>query len=301
MTAGFDFNKGMSKIYDGHTKYAYGLTGYVRLAIYPPVYVADVFVRPSVAGKMLTYDVWVTNATKLPKTIVLKGALSSWNNRDWKYPAVPDREMQIPAGETAKVTMEVAWGLGPESYWWPKFRSGRITGRCLHCLNLSLLEEKQIVHQHAERFGFVEYKEGPYYYTVNGVRFTSFGDSNSYGQIGEYDCWSETACFQPPPAGSKAARRSGNATSGSASTTCGSPRACRPAYMLETADEAGYMLVPEGGSWGNRTCNSRRRTFPSSCRRPSAPAATIPALPATRSPMNRCRPISPAPTIPGVG
>ena len=32
-------------------------------------------------------------------------------------------------------------------------------------------------------------------------------------------------------------------------------------YMLETADEAGYMLIPEGGSWGNNTCKFDKSNF----------------------------------------
>jgi hypothetical protein len=32
-------------------------------------------------------------------------------------------------------------------------------------------------------------------------------------------------------------------------------------YMLETADEAGYMLVPEGGSWGNGTSAFQADSF----------------------------------------
>jgi len=68
----------------------------------------------------------------------------------------------------------------------------------LHWLHLTVVEHGQPRHERRQRFGFVEHAEGPYYYTVNGVRYTSFSDSNSYGQVGEYDCWTETPCFQPP-------------------------------------------------------------------------------------------------------
>jgi acetyl esterase/lipase len=55
----FDFNQdipGVSKEYNGNTKFAYGLIGYVRLAILPAVYVADVFVQPSVSKQQLICD-----------------------------------------------------------------------------------------------------------------------------------------------------------------------------------------------------------------------------------------------------
>ena len=164
--------------------------------------------------------------------------------------------MQIPAAETAKVTMEVAWRLGPESYWWPNIPFRENYQAVLHWLNLSLLEgeEQSRASSVRERFGFVEYKEGPYYYTVNGVRFTSFGDSNSYGQIGEYDCWSETPCFQPPRAGVKGCPETWKRYQRIGFNDMRLSTSVPTRYMLESADEAGYMLVPEGGSWGNRTC-----------------------------------------------
>ena len=109
------------------------------------------------------------------------------------------------------------------------------------------------MHEHRERFGFVEYAEGPYYYTVNGVRFTSFGDSNSYGQVGEYDCWTETPCFQPPQGRSQGCPETWRRYQRIGFNSMRLSTSVPTAYMLETADEAGYMLVPEGGSWGNGT------------------------------------------------
>ena len=263
--AGFDFNKGMAtaanKNCDGHTKFAYGLTGYVRLAIYPPVYVSDVFVQPSVADKLLTYDVWVTNTTKTSKTVILKSALASWNKREWHYPTLPDREIQIPAGGTVKATIKAPWNLGTESYWWPNIPYRADYQAVLHNLNLALVEGSQTISQRAQRFGFVEYKEGPFYYTVNGVRFTSFSDSNSDGQVGEYDCWTETPCFQPPQTGSKGCAETWKRYQQIGFNDMRLSTSVPTPYMLETADEAGYMLVPEGGSWGNRTSIFQKENF----------------------------------------
>ena len=93
---GFDFNKGMSRIkwpFEGDTKFAYGLTGYVRLALYPAVYLKEVFVRPSVSEKSLAYDVWIANGSATEREVVLKGGLSSWDKRTWSYPALPDRSV----------------------------------------------------------------------------------------------------------------------------------------------------------------------------------------------------------------
>jgi len=100
---GFDYNKGMTFYTDpigsglqGTTKHAYGLIGHVRIALYPALYLAEVFVRPSVSGKSLAYDVWIANASSSEREVVLKGNLSSWNQRALSYPSLPDRAVRLP-------------------------------------------------------------------------------------------------------------------------------------------------------------------------------------------------------------
>jgi hypothetical protein len=251
--APFDFNAGVSKVWAGNTKFAYGLTGHVRLAVYPPIHVVDVFVRPSVSRKTLSADVWVANATRQPRTVTLSGALAAWGEGSWPYPAIPLQSIALAPGATVKVTVSVPWRLGGESYWWPNIPFREDYRAVLHWLTLTFSDGGKLLDRRRERFGFVEHAEGPYYYTVNGVRYTSFGDSNSYGQVGEYDCWTETPCFQPPhgdflgcPETWRRYQRMGF-NSMRLSTSVPTP------YMLQTADEAGYMLNPEGGSWGNGT------------------------------------------------
>ena len=264
VTAGFDFNKGMSRFsqYDGHTKYAYGLTGHVRLAIYPAVYISDVFVRTSVENRALAYDVWVTNGSQRSRTMSVNGALAPWRGKVPDYPDLPPRAITVKAGETRKVTVQgVGWNLGAASYWWPNIQFHEDYAATLHWLNLSLEEDGKVVHRRRQRFGFVEYREGPYYYTVNGVRFTSISDSNSYGQVGEYDCWSQTPCFLPPDGTYKGCPETWKRYQRIGFNSMRLSTSVPTRYMLETADEAGYMLIPEGGSWGNGTCTFDKESF----------------------------------------
>jgi len=246
---GFDYNKGMSgrKCYDGDTKYAYGLIGYVRLALYPPVHVEDVFVRPSVSSKALAYDVWIANGTARQQSVTLKGKLSAWAETGWDYPALPDRVVVLPPGRTVKVTIEgVSWPLGPESYWWPNIPFREPYSPTLHWLNLTLEEAGRPLHQLRQRFGFAEHQEGPFYYTINGVRYTSLADSNAYGQIGEFDCWSETAAFQPPHGEVKGCSETWRRYQRIGFNSMRLHQSVPTRYMLETADEAGFLLMPEG-------------------------------------------------------
>ncbi|MEI7899996.1 MAG: glycoside hydrolase family 2 TIM barrel-domain containing protein [bacterium] len=268
VTAGFDFNKGMDTVkeYDGHTKYAYGLTGHVRLAIYPAVHISDIFVHPSVSNNTLEIQAWISNSTVLEKRVELAGKLVPWQNGRWRYPSIPGVVVTIPAHETKKVTLgPVKWGLGPGSYWWPNipFREDYVA--TLHWLKLEIRERRilkdRVWHKMVQRFGFVEYAEGPYYYIVNGIRFTSFSDSNSYGQVGEYDCWTDTPCFQPPHDSVKGCPETWKRYQRIGFNTMRLSTSVPTSYMLKTADEAGYMLVPEGGSWGNGTCKFHKENF----------------------------------------
>ncbi len=264
VTAGFDCNRGMSRFkrYDGCTKYAYGLTGHVKLAVYPAVHISDVFVRTSVENQTLEYDVWVSNGSKRDRTVSIKGTLAPWRENVWGYPDLPTQTTTVNAGQTRKITVkDVGWNLGPESYWWPNIPFREDYEATFHWLKLSLLENGQPVHRHGQRFGFVEYKEGPYYYTVNGIRFTSFGDSNSYGQVGEYDCWSQTPCFLPPDGRFKGCPETWKRYQRIGFNSMRLSTSVPTRYMLETADEAGYMLIPEGGSWGNGTCTFNQERF----------------------------------------
>jgi len=156
---------------------------------------------------------------------------------------------------------DVGWNLGTGSYWWPNIPFREDYEAELHWLKLSLLEDGQLLHRRQQRFGFVEYGEGPYYYTVNGVRFTSFGDSNSYGQVGEYDCWSQTPCFLPPDGTFKGCPETWRRYQRIGFNSMRLSTSVPTRYMLDTADEAGYMLIPEGGSWGNGTCTFDRDGF----------------------------------------
>ncbi len=254
LPVGFDFpadSKQWCSWY-GNTKFAYGITGHVRLALYPPIHIAEVFVRPSVARDRIEARVSVRNATAEDKRVVVGASLAPWEGHPWNYPSLPSVEAVVPARSVKELTVgPVKWGLGPESYWWPNIPFREDYKATLHWLNLAVSVDGKVCHNYRQRFGFVEHAEGPYYYTVNGMRYTSFGDSNSYGQVGEYDCWTETPCFQPPHGAYKGCPETWRRYQQIGFNSMRLSTSVPTRYMLETADETGFMLNPEGGSWGN--------------------------------------------------
>ena len=235
----------------GDSKVGYGICRSIRLVVVPAVHVEEVFVRPSVAKRKFSADVWVRNETGAEKSVTVGGTFSSWNKGSWNYPPIPPVEVNIPAQSTVKVTLgPVAWNLGPESYWWPNipFREDYIAQ--LHFLNLQVKEGPNVLQDSAQRFGFVEHLEGSYYYTVNGVRVTGFSDATAEGQVSFYDAYSSPAWLPPTAPGTGAPeswRRYMRVGININRLHCSPPTE----YMMQAADEVGFMVIPEAPIWGN--------------------------------------------------
>jgi hypothetical protein len=179
----------------------FGIVGSIKLAVYPPVFIRDVFVQPSVDDDRLLVAVWVANRSDRPRSVSLRSSLRAWNaDRAWTYPALPEVAAEIPPGEVKKLAVgPVRWGLGRDSYWWPNipFREDYLA--VLHHLDLRLLEGGKPLNELTTRFGFCQHGEGPSYYTVNGVRYTGIADSPWYGcTTSWYDPYSSAPAFLPP-------------------------------------------------------------------------------------------------------
>jgi hypothetical protein len=175
-----------------------GIAKYIRMEFYPPIYIKNVFVKPSVTNKQLVYDVLIHNGTAATASLGLNGKLSSWNNDPWVYPLIATQTVTVAAGEDAKVTVSVPWNLGPTSYWWPNipFRENYLTR--LHNLSLSVTNNAAVADSLTQRFGFVQWGEGPYYYTVNGVRLGSLASNSTQEPTMSYDCYSTLPAYLPP-------------------------------------------------------------------------------------------------------
>ena len=251
---GFDFPAGSKHWcrWAGNTKFAYGITKHVRLAVYPAVAIRDVFVKPSVTRDALQVRLWVHNRSKQDRTLTVTGQLTSWNSDPWRYPAVPEGRLTVPAGKVGHVTLgPFKWGLGPKSYWWPNvpFREDYVAK--LHNLTLTLSQGGRLWHRRTQRFGFCQHAEGPYYYTVNGVRVTNVSDGTVESQMSEYDCYSTSPAFGPPTAPRTGChetwRRYLRIGINTNRICCSIPTET----MMRAADEVGFMLMPEGVTWGN--------------------------------------------------
>jgi len=244
---GFIYQEGWTDPTNGWaSKFSFGIAKYVRLVVYPPVRIRDVFVRPSVSQASLACDVWLENHSADERPVKLRASLSPWNAAHWKYPSLSDITATVPAHSQIKVTIgPVNWGLGNASYWWPNKPFREDYTPQLHNLELSLAEKRKTLQTLTRRFGFVEWTEGPFYYLVNGVRINLISDATPEPAMSEYDCYSTAAAFLPPtvagtgcPETWKRYMRLGICANRIHQST-------PTEYMMNAADETGFMLIPE--------------------------------------------------------
>ena len=163
---------------------ARGIFRYAYLRVYPEIYISDTFVKTYVAEKKLTCDIWVANASKFDKRLVIDGSFSSFNNDNFVYPRIAGTEFIVKADGTEKITLRVDWTLGEESYWQPNvpYREGYRAK--LHILKLNLYENKNLLHTADMRFGFREIRQNGAYFELNGARINFRGDNL---QVANYD------------------------------------------------------------------------------------------------------------------
>jgi len=159
-----------------------GIFRSARLAIYNPISIQSVFVRPVVSSNQLYYDVWVSNSQPQAQSVTLSGSLNSWNGTAWSYPAIPDTAVTAAASSVTKVTIgPIAWNLGSTSYWWPNVPYVAGYRAQLHNLVLTAGQSGATVDQTTVRFGFRETRQASdgtnTCYFLNGIRVNFRGDS----------------------------------------------------------------------------------------------------------------------------
>ena len=241
---------------------AQGIFRSADLEVFPAVFVADTFVRTSVADKTLSYDVKVTNSTDRAQKVDLNGALSSWNGRGWKYPVVPTEHAVVPANTTATVTVgPLPWRADEGSYWTPNVPYQADYTAQLHELGVSITSRPdgggkssggpKSTSEYGVRFGFRELKQVGDHFELNGVKVNFRGDSLQGANYDNIDHHGVSDAFDTLPGFLEPSEGNG-----------GWPQAVRnyqrlnynvvrihqlPAtpYMLDVADELGLMIQDE--------------------------------------------------------
>jgi hypothetical protein len=87
-----------------------------ELTLVPPVYLADLFVKPDTANRRLVVDAEVVNATDAPASMELTAAVFETNGTK-KVLALPPATVRLAARERRVVTLSAPW-KNPR-LWWP--------------------------------------------------------------------------------------------------------------------------------------------------------------------------------------
>ena len=244
---GFIYSEGWVDRPSGYaSKFGFGITSFIRLAIYPQVRIRDIFVRPSVSRSSLSCDVWLRNDTDKDAEVEFDAGLDSWNGDRWNYPTLPTVKATIPAKSEKKVTLgPVPWTLGQASFWWPNKPFNEGYQAKLHNLKLTLRSGDSVSDRRTQRFGFVEWTEGPFYYLVNGVRINFISDGTPEAAMSEYDCYSSSPAFLPPDVKSGGCPESWRRYMRMGICANRIHQSTPTQYMMDVADELGFMLIPE--------------------------------------------------------
>ncbi|MDH7571318.1 MAG: hypothetical protein QHJ73_17205, partial [Armatimonadota bacterium] len=139
---------------------AYGLVNPVKLVAAGPVYVADAFVRTSVARKRLDAEVTLANPGPTSRTVTLE--CTAIHTRSGKAEqSFPPVTVTVPAGSSKRVLVGGAW-VNPK-LWWP------VENPDLYALRSTVRQQGQPLDVHHQRFGFREITlDGPRF-RLNGV------------------------------------------------------------------------------------------------------------------------------------
>ena len=248
----------------------YGGTGYIPVAhnyggdvgiprgafidVYPEVRIADEVVRPSVVNNNFYYDVWVSNHSTSAKSITIKATLTPWNQGDsWNYPTIADQTVSIPANTTQKISVgPTVWGLGSTSYWWPNIPFDENYAAKLHYIHVSINEGTTRLDSLTQRFGFADYTEGPYYYKINGVKVSMFGDGTQETMWRTPGINYQTAYVNLEGWGSgpNGAKETWKRYLRLGMNCFRFHNSAATEIMLNAADEVGYMTIPESAIRG---------------------------------------------------
>jgi hypothetical protein len=233
---------------------AQGIFRSADLEVFPAVSITDAVVRTSVSRRQLSYDVSIANRTSRPQRVTLSGALTSWNEELWNYPAIPRRDVTVPANTMTTVTVDaLAWRAAPDSFWWPNVPYRKGYRAELHNLHLAVTtgDRHGQPSQYDVRFGFRELTQVGDHYELNGVRVNFRGDSLQGANYDNIDHHGRSDAYDTLPGFLKPSLDNGGwpeAVDNYERLNYNSVRIHQiPAtpYMLDVADEMGLMIQDE--------------------------------------------------------
>jgi len=152
-----------------------------QLVMSGPVYVADVFVKPSVATKELAAEVTLTNTTPKPASGTLQCGAHAVTGARGESRADSEWSLSQPfalgPGETKTFTISKGWA-NPK-LWWPD-------SPALYDLLTAVNLKGGPADLQVERFGFREWSIEGIHFKLNGINYHAYGDAHGDGTPDEW-------------------------------------------------------------------------------------------------------------------
>jgi hypothetical protein len=150
-----------------------GLTEPIALVAAGPVYVADAFVKTSVAGRRIAVEVTLHNPGAQARTVSVSCAAMPWL-ADGSAGAVakhlPAVEVALSAGGSSTIELADTWA--DPQLWWPDDVH-------LYRLETTVSADGKAIDASYTRFGFREWTWDSHVFRLNGVKWQSWADTDN--------------------------------------------------------------------------------------------------------------------------
>ncbi len=147
------------------------------LTIAGPVYVADVFVKPSVARKELGLEITLHNTSNGPVKVAIQNEVVT-GARGLTQLAFASTSVVLPPGATREVSLTEQWPH--PRLWWPDDPQ-------MYQLVTSLRVNDKFVDEKRTKFGFREWQWQGQTFTLNGVPWHFHADTSHGGKLADKD------------------------------------------------------------------------------------------------------------------
>lgn len=148
-----------------------GILEPVTLVVTGPAYAAGVFCKPSVAKKQLGLEIDLVNPGDAPVTLQVENEVVPWNQGQGgsAEKTFRSKTITLKSGETK--TVELAENWSDPVLWWPDRPH-------LYWVVTRLKRDGKVIDVKRTRFGFREWKWDSHLFTLNGVKWQMWADTN---------------------------------------------------------------------------------------------------------------------------
>jgi len=148
-----------------------GILEPVTLVVTGPAYTAGVFCKPSVEKKQLGLEISLFNPGSKPMKLQVENEVVPWNQGQGGTAEKTFREKTVPLSPRKTKTVELTENWSDPVLWWPDRPH-------LYWVVTRLKRDGKVIDVKRTRFGFREWKWDSHLFTLNGVKWQMWADTN---------------------------------------------------------------------------------------------------------------------------